>query len=71
MLQRARDKAMTSNNIISAWRASGMILFNRQRVLQNPNLQTNATPIVPLSARHSGLRPWAGRDGRAEEVDEI
>ena len=71
MLQRAREKAMTSNNVVSAWRASGMIPFNRQRVLQNLNLQTKATPTVPLSARYSGLRPLARRDGRAQEVDEI
>ena len=56
MFQREREKAMTSNNIISAWWASSMIPFNRQPVLQNPNLQTNATPIAPLSARYSCIR---------------
>ena len=39
--------------------------------MQNPNLQTKATPTVPLSARYSGLRPLARRDGRAQKVDEI
>jgi len=68
MLQRAREKAMTSENIVSAWRASGMILFNRQCILQNLNLQLNSTPVIPLSARYSGLRHLEGRDGRAKEV---
>ena len=71
MLQRARDKAMTSENVVSAWRASGMIPFNRQRVLQNPNLQLNATPTLPLSARYSGLCPIEGRNGRGQEIDEL
>jgi len=71
MLQRAQEKAMMSKNIVSAWRASSMIRFNRQRVLQNPNLQLNLTPVIPLSARYSGLRHLEGRDGRAKEVDEI
>jgi len=71
MLQRAREKAMISENVVSAWHASGMIPFNRQRVLQNPNLPLNATPALPLSARYSGLRPIGGRNGRAQEVDEL
>jgi len=48
-----------------------MIPFNRQRVLQNPNLQLNATPTLPLSARYSGFRPIGGRHGRAQELDEL
>jgi len=48
MLQRVQEKAMMSENIVSAWRASGMIPFNRQRVLQNPNLQLNSTLVIPL-----------------------
>ncbi|KAG0633764.1 hypothetical protein HOY80DRAFT_1062612 [Tuber brumale] len=70
MLQRAREKAMTSENVLSAWRASGMIPFNCQRI-QNLNLQLNATPAIPLSARYFGLRPLGGRDGRAQKVHEI
>ena len=71
MLQRAREKAMRSENVESAWRASGMILFNRQRVLQNPNLQLNATPTLPLLARYLGIRPIGGRNDRGQEIDEF
>lgn len=62
---------MTRDTIISAWRASRMIPFNHQGVLQNPNLPTIATSIVPLSARDSGLCPFAAKNGRAQEVSEI
>ena len=71
MLQQVRENSMTRENIVSAWRASGMIPFNHQRVLQNPNLQLNSSPVIPLAARYSGLRPLEGRDGRAQEVNEV
>jgi len=69
--QRARVKAMRTENVVGAWRASGMIPVNLQCVLQNPDHPLNATPTLPLSARYSGIRPIGGRNGRGQEIPEF
>jgi len=45
----AREKALTKNNILAAWRASGLYAFNPDRVLAEiPKLETATKPIISI-----------------------
>jgi len=69
MLQRARQKTFQPETMRSAWRASGLIPFNRNRMLRDPILQANMVPKTPLATRRPGLRLSAGRVVGAPELE--
>ena len=71
MLQRARMKTFQPETIRSAWRACGLIPFNRNRILRDPALQTKMVPKTPLATRRPGLRQSAQRVNGAPELDLI
>jgi len=55
MLRRARIKTFKPETSRSAWWASGLIPFNRNRILRHPILQAKMVPETPLAARCPGL----------------
>jgi len=71
MLQRARIKTFKPETIRSAWRASGLIPFNRNRILRDSILQAKMVPKTPLATRRPGLRPSTDRVVGAPELDHI
>jgi len=71
LLQRARLKTFQPETIRSAWRACGLIPFNRNRILRDPLLQAKMVPKTPLATRRPGLRPASHRIEGAPELDQI
>jgi len=71
MYHKARAKAMSERNILSAWRASGMIPFNRHRVLSHSGLQMGTPQSKPMNQQRSGLRPLPTRTETSSELDMI
>lgn len=71
MYHKARATAMSERNILSAWRASGMIPFNRQRVLSQSGLQMCTPQSKPVNEQRSGLRPLPTRIEASSELDRI
>ena len=71
MYHKARAKTMSERNILSAWHASGMIPFNRQRVLTQSGLQMNTPQSKSGNEQHSGLRPLPTRAGTLSKLDKI
>ena len=71
LLQRARLKTFQPEIILSAWRACGLILFNRNRILRDPVLQAKMVSKTPLATRRPGLRPASHRIEGAPELDQI
>ena len=69
MMQRARLNPFTEDNFHSAWRASGLIPFSQERILNDPVLQVKMAPKAPLSARHPGLRLVSSRLDTAPDLD--
>ncbi|KAG0125313.1 hypothetical protein HOY82DRAFT_464745, partial [Tuber indicum] len=67
MLMDARRKALTNSNIKAAFRCTGVVPFNRRRVLSNPDLQ-NPTP---LHQTHHNLRPLATNDCTASRITQL
>ena len=51
MLMHARNRALTSSNILAAFQATGISPMNRRRVLQNPpsslQIEHSITPPLP------------------------
>lgn len=70
MLSRAREKAFTETNVRSAWRATGLVPFNRLRVIKDPDLQSNLRPSE-VNTRRSGLRPLSVAASRATEINQL
>ena len=70
MLGRARQKTFTAQNIKSAWRATGLVPFNRRRVTMDPNLQQNIQPLEVAKTR-PGLRPLPQAPTRATVIDQL
>jgi len=71
MLQRVRIKTFKPETIRSAWRASGLISFNRNRILRDPIFQAKMVPKTPWATRRPGLQPSTDRVVGAPEVDRI
>jgi len=71
MYHKARAKAMSEGNILSAWRASGMIPFNRHRVLTQSGLQMCTPQSKSMNEQRSGLRPLPTRAETSSELDKI
>src|ERR1700712_2219198 len=71
MYHKARAKAMSEGNILSAWRASGMIPFNRHRVLTQSGLQLCTPQSKSMNEQHSGLCPLPPRAETSSELDKI
>jgi len=71
MLQRARLKTFTEDNLQSAWRAYGLISFSRERILNAPVLQAKMASKTPLSARCHGLRLVSSHLNTAPDLDKI
>jgi len=71
MLQRAKIKTFKPETIRSAWRASGLILFNRNRILSDPIWQAKMVAKTPLATRRPNLRPSTDRVVGASELDRI
>ena len=71
MLQTARMKNFQPETIGSAWRACGLIPFNRNRILRDPVLQAKMVPKTPLVTRRPKLRQSAQKVIGAPELDLI
>jgi len=71
MYHKATAKAMSERNILSAWRASGMIPFNRHRVLSHSELHMGTPQSKPMHQQCSGLRPLPTRAETLSELDMI
>jgi hypothetical protein len=70
MLSRVRRRAFTEKNIKSAWRATGLIPFNRLRVMSDPDLQS-AIHLSALAEKRPGLHPLPTAPSRATEIDQL
>jgi len=71
MYYKARAKAMSQRNILSAWWASDMILFNRHTVWSHSGLQMGTPQSKPMHQQRSGLRPLPTCAETSSELDMI
>jgi len=71
MLRRACLKTFTEDNIQSAWRACGLILFSQERILNDPVLQAKMAPKTLRSAGRPGLRLVSSHLDTALGLDKI
>jgi len=71
MYHKARAKAMTERNILSAWRASGIIPFNRHKVLSHSGFQIGTAQSNPMNQQRSAHRPFPTRAETSSKLDII
>jgi len=71
MYHKARAKAMSERNILSAWCASGMIPFNQLRVWTQFGLQMCTPQLKSMNEQRSGLRPLPTRAESSSELAKI
>ena len=71
MYHKARARTRSEGDIVSAWCVTGMIAFNRRRVLPQSRLQMCTHESKSMNEQHSGHRPLPTGAESSSELDKI